>query len=136
MSWVKLDDGFPDHPKTVALSVPAKWAYIEGLCYCARYLTDGLIPEKKAREFGNARVGNELVNAGLWDRIPDGFQVHDYLEYNPARVDVLSKRAADSARKRGGIPSDSRGSSRPVPYPSPDPVHKPQKLTRFQGVQV
>ena len=45
MSWVRLDDNFPNHPKVVGLSDQAFRLYISGLCYASHYLTDGLIIE-------------------------------------------------------------------------------------------
>jgi hypothetical protein len=51
MTWVRLDDQFPDHPKVVNLSDRAFRLHVWGICYSARFLTDGLIqrdaiPEK------------------------------------------------------------------------------------------
>ena len=104
MSWVKLDDSFPDHPKVVGLSASAKWAYIEGLCYCARYLTDGNLPLGKARELGNKSVREELFGVGLWELDPQqGIMVHDYLEYNPSRAEVMRERTErHEAKSRAG----------------------------------
>ena len=43
MSWAKLDDHFPDHPKVRALGVYGIALQTAAICYCARYLTDGLL---------------------------------------------------------------------------------------------
>jgi hypothetical protein len=42
MSWVRLDDSFPEHPKVIALTDAAFRAHVRGLCYAGRFLTDGL----------------------------------------------------------------------------------------------
>ena len=44
MSWFKMDDQFPTHPKVMRAGPAAAWLYIAGGCYCTRHLTDGLIP--------------------------------------------------------------------------------------------
>ena len=44
MAWTKLDDGFADHPKVAPLSDPAFRAFVAGLCFANRYLTDGVLP--------------------------------------------------------------------------------------------
>jgi hypothetical protein len=45
---------------------------------------------------------DELVRAGLWDRDDKGYVIHDYLEYNPSKAQVLAVREAKSeAGKRG-----------------------------------
>ena len=44
MTWAKIDDQFPDHPKVVAAGGDAAWLYVAALCYCQAKLTDGHIP--------------------------------------------------------------------------------------------
>jgi hypothetical protein len=44
-TWIKLDDSFPDNPKIMKAGEDAAWLYVCGLCYCARFLTDGFIPK-------------------------------------------------------------------------------------------
>ncbi len=92
MTWVKVDDSFPDHPKVVRLTVAARWAYVEALCYCARYLTDGKIADGKVRTFAATKIKDELVSAGLWHATPEGIEVHDYLDYNPSCAEVTKRR--------------------------------------------
>lgn len=47
--WVKLSQDFPQHPKMAAVSIPARWLFVEMLCYCSRFLTDGEIPVDAAK---------------------------------------------------------------------------------------
>lgn len=99
MTWVKLDDRFFDNMKIAALSDAAKVAYMEGLTYCARELTDGFIPLKKAKGIaGKPRVVQELTPR-LWEPCKDGFRVHDYLDYNPSKSDTLSRKQELSQRR-------------------------------------
>lgn len=46
--WVKLSQDFPQHPKMAAVSIPAGWLFVEMLCYCSRFLTDGAISRNAA----------------------------------------------------------------------------------------
>lgn len=46
--WVKLSQDFPQHPKMAAVSIPAGWLFVEMLCYCSRFLTDGVISRDAA----------------------------------------------------------------------------------------
>lgn len=123
MSWVKLDDAFFDHPKIANLSDAAKVAYLEGICYCNRNLTDGFIPYKKAQDMaGKSRVIAELVPA-LWELTERGFTVHDYLDYQPAREQVLAQREAARQRMFGKRAQDVRPNiARSSPAPTPTPV--------------
>jgi hypothetical protein len=107
MTWVKLDDQFADHPKVLAAGPLAGWLYIAGLCYCARQLTDGLIPEGVARRLADVPNAPKhiaaLVRVGLWEQAEGDYRVHDYLDYQPGRERVLATRDARAdAGSRGG----------------------------------
>ena len=124
VTWVRLDDRFTDHPKVVGLSDKSFRNFVDGLCYAARHLTDGRIP--KAALPRSKKSVEELVEARLWALDEDGsVVVHDYLEWNPSRLDVLRKRETDSVRKQNGIRAESERnpsgiateSERPVPVP-------------------
>lgn len=54
-----------------------------------------------------------LVNAGLWEEVPGGYRVHDYMEYQPSKLEVVAEREKWAAKKRRGRPSrgDSKGDS-------------------------
>lgn len=105
MPWGRLDDSFDAHRKVRRAGNEAAGIYARGLSYCAGALTDGHIdPEWLEERAGRraARVGELLVVAGLWEPNSDGFVIHDYLDFNPSRSEILERRAADSRRKAGG----------------------------------
>ena len=93
MSWVRLDDGAPGHRKIVGLSDAAFRLWIVGLTYCNQQANDGRFSAASARimtgylaspELGRGAMA-ELCAAGLWAETADGFEVHDYLEYQPSQ---------------------------------------------------
>ena len=104
MTWVRLDDLFPDHPKVQRVSDHAAWMFVCGLCYCARLRTDGVIPEAAVTTLTHARkpmvLAEELVEVGLWDRGDREFLVHDFLEYNPSSAKLAERRTDATVRKR------------------------------------
>ena len=105
MSWVRLDDAMPDSLKIAPLSDAAFRAYVTSICYCARILSDGFVPAKKAKDVaGRPRVVQELTDAGLWAATDTGFLVHDYLVYNPSREQVEAERAI--AKRRHAMNAD------------------------------
>lgn len=115
MTWVKLDDRFHDHPKIVGLSSDAYRAFVGGLCYCSRHLTDGTIPLRAARVLASRKAADELVNAELWSVIASGVVVHDYLDYQPRRSEVEAARLQRSeAGKMGGHKSGEARRKRPA----------------------
>ena len=132
MTWVKIDDGMPEHPDILALSASARWALVAGLCYANRALTDGFIPEVITATLGTKKDVSELVKSGKWERVAGGYAIHDYLDYQPSRQEVLAKRQAAKERKdkyeerkKERVPNASE--KRPVNAigtpPHPDPSH-------------
>jgi hypothetical protein len=104
MAWVKLDDNFYSHPKVVSAGVEAIGLYVLALTYSSRHLTDGHIPAAWVKQIVGPKarkLSGALVEHGLWAENGTGWLIHDFLIYNPSRDKVLSKRAADSARKAG-----------------------------------
>ena len=107
MTWVKLDDGFADHPKIERLSADAFRAFVHSLCYSSRHLTDGHIPDAALQRIARRSAVRELEGCGLWERNGDGIVIHDYLEFQPSSAQIRQRRAADSARKRNGFQEES-----------------------------
>lgn len=100
MTWVRIDDTFPDHPKVVGLTDSAFRTYVAGLCYAARYLTDGAIPSSALRSIGPRKAAAELERAGIWQRTDHGYAIRDYLDYNPSRAEVEANR---EKRRAAGV---------------------------------
>lgn len=104
MPWVRLDDRFPSHRKVALLSDRAFRLHVSALCWSSENLTEGKILERElaviARVRGLKAAASELQSAGLWDRLEDGWEIHDYLEYNPDRAKVQAERSANAARQK------------------------------------
>jgi hypothetical protein len=69
VTWVKLSDDFASHPVVLGLSDGAFRLYVAGLCYCARHLTDGVIPVAVVPTLGVERhrqATAELLRVGRW----------------------------------------------------------------------
>ncbi len=105
MGWVKLDDGFFRNPKVLHVGRDAKALYLAGLCYSGSSLTDGFIPTNATRGLAvDIQIGSpkkaivQLVDAGLWVEVGDGFMIHDYLEFNQSAEKVHAIR--DAAKDR------------------------------------
>ncbi len=120
MTWVRLDDAFATNPKVFMLSDGAFRAYVVGLCYASQHLTDGFVPAGYVK----LRHARELEAAGMWDQDGSGWQIHDFLEYNPSKQEVEQERARKVAAGRaGGLASGKARASRLLPeVPNPDPT--------------
>ena len=140
--WVRIDDGLVDHPKVLSAGAllgrygvaRALAVYIEGLTYAGRKLTDGALLTAVVRQFKTdprpLAVAKVLTDVGLWEVTPNGFQVHDYHDFNPSADEVKKKRAKDRHRKS---PGKLDGSS--VEFPrNPSGIHIPRGHARALGV--
>jgi hypothetical protein len=110
VTWVQIDDQFPEHRKIAGLSDAAFRLHFSGIAYCSRQLTDGLIEADAVptlvRKFRPAALA-EIVDRGLWKPItlpgapkPAVYEIHDYLQWNPSREVVLARREKASERAR------------------------------------
>lgn len=97
MDWLRLSSGFADHPRIRTLSDSAFRLYIAGLCYAARYETDGRLPFdlSKAR-----RPIAELLDAQLWAKNGTGYEIHDWAQWQKARDELAELRSSAAERQR------------------------------------
>lgn len=136
MIFAMLDVDFHAHPKAVRVGPAGRDLYVAGLCYCKKYLTDGLIPaemiehlttgEATVRGTQRARklritdaqhptqLAHNLVIAGLWDVVECGWKVHDYAQRNPP-ADIERERIelARSKKRRWWEKHRARPDTRP-----------------------
>lgn len=112
MVWVKLDDGFFDHPKAIAAGPLARELNFAAWCWSAANLTDGHIPSHvlpliAAKAGVKPGVSGRLIEVGLWRTNGDGWEINDFLVYNKSRRAVEEEREKWRESKRR-----SKGDSR------------------------
>lgn len=120
MTWVKIDDQWPNHPKARAAGKNGRELAIASWCWSAANLTDGFIathdlPLLAAQAEVPARpTARRLVEVGLWEEVEGGWLVHDYLDRNPTADKVLATREARSrsGAKGGRKSGESRRASK------------------------
>ncbi|MEU3355254.1 hypothetical protein [Streptomyces sp. NPDC037389] len=104
MPWVRLDDHFPTHRKVAMLTDRAFRLHVSALCWCAANLTDGRISDRELRLVAHVRgmtaTARQLEDAGLWDRVEDGWVLHDFHDYQPTADHVRAERERNAARQR------------------------------------
>ena len=127
MTWGRLDDEFPDHPKVLSAGPLAELLQVRAICYANRHLTDGVIPAaavgKLTHDFDRLILDGTdarsidwagiMVKHGLWEPHGADYQIHDFLVYNLAKADVLATRQSRSrAGRLGGQASAEARASR------------------------
>lgn len=130
MTWVRIDDSFPNHPKIIGLSDGAFRLYITALCYSNAYLTDGIIPQKTVKKLSNMRHISSLVEANLWEICGDDIKILGYEEYQftKEKVETERKKAAErmaksrELRRTDGVtsPEVQPPHTHPIPIPIPN----------------
>lgn len=116
MAWVRIHDGAMSHPKILKLSDAAFRLWVKGLSYTQTHLTDGELAAEALDYMCAKRAAiDQLLDARLWVRDGAVMRIHDYLNWNDSRQDVLRKRseARDRATK-----SRTRASERAPHVPS------------------
>lgn len=104
MTWFKVDDGLPDHPKMVALQTHRGWQGALALwtlagAWVSKHLQDGFVPEAMVVRLGCAKKDAQLLSAtGFWETVPGGYRFHDWHSRNPSRQTVEERR--DKTRQR------------------------------------
>jgi hypothetical protein len=129
MTWVKIDDRFPEHPKIAEAGPLAMALQVAALCYASRNLTDGFIPSSmvgrllpleewlaNGQQTPSKLLGgptsktlleetiNALCDVGLWEKSArGGYEIHDYLDHQRSRseVDKIKKVRARAGHKGG-----------------------------------
>jgi len=157
MGWVRVDDAFYDHPKFGEAGPMGIALWITALAWANRNLTDGFIPEHRIKLllswdgvawnmwtnglFGGGEdvspelVAKHLVAVGLWAEAPGGYQIHDYLEYQPSAAAISGKRNKDRDRKRKGEVESAAAVSSPPPGFRPDSTRIPRGIPPDSAVQ-
>lgn len=109
--WVKLHDGWDENPKILSVSEPAILMWIRAITYANRNKTGGYIPRGALHKLtpspAFAELADELANVrvpgctgGLFDRLENGYRVHDYEVYQPAQDTEGSRSQGPSGELR------------------------------------
>ena len=113
MTWAQFDDAWYDAPSFENLNLAALGLWAIGNTYCNKHLTDGRIPAKLLKPYGQMAVtaAKALVNCGRWLVKEDGsFLQIGYLDHNPSKAEVIARKLSQShsksvAGKAGGLRS-------------------------------
>ena len=157
MAWFKADDRIMEHGKFIAARAKGGHAAIGVWFHAGTWangqMTDGFIPRSWATLNGAEKEAVLLVEVGLWDEDAsrDGWQMHDYADYQPLRADLeakseqkrssgqaggkqsASKRQAE--RKQNGSKRQAHSKPVPVPEPEPEPRVTALRVAHAQEIQ-
>jgi len=98
--FVKLSVRYRTDMRLAGVSDAAELAFLRGLAYCGLNVTHGLIPREDLPQLGPRKVAEELVNAGFWTCVPQGWAYTAWDKWQGEFETVLARRKRDAARKR------------------------------------
>ena len=100
--YFTVTNEYPRHRKIRALSDRAFRLHVSLMALCNEDRNDGIIGEHDLNLLG-PKPGQELVRAGLVDKHPDGYQLHDYLKHQKSAQQIQEAVARKAeAGSRGG----------------------------------
>ena len=104
MPWFKVDDGFANSKPVLRIPrryrAPAIGLWVLAGTWSAKELTDGFVPDYALEDFASTpAMAEQLVRAGLWEKAENGYQFVGWSNYQPTKVQVLTRRAEEADRK-------------------------------------
>lgn len=108
MAWARVDDQWFAHRKVVGLTLAARGLWTTVLSWsCAQKSAD--VPAHMVRFLAGGEdidgLAEELVAAGLWIPNGDGWEIHDWSEYQGKS---LSEKRAEAGRAGGKASGEAR----------------------------
>lgn len=106
MTWVKLDDQFFTHPKTLAAGKDGTLLYLAGLCWTKQHLTDGLIPKTALRVLAaqvsvdGSRTARRLIASRLWHDEDSHWRINGFHDYQESATVERDRKAEHAAKMR------------------------------------
>lgn len=109
MSWARFDDASSDHLKVRRAGSNGVALWWASVVWCSRHVTDGLIPKELVGDvwrplddpaFDLDAAIVRLLEVGLWREEPGHYVVNDFLDYNPSKAEIETKRAKEREKKR------------------------------------
>lgn len=136
MPWVRLSDDWYDDPDLIEAGPLSMLVFPLLISWSLRNLQDGKVPSGQIRRLVDwSELGCEpeqaiapLVACGRLLAVDGGYQITNFLKYQPSREKVLGDREKDKQRKAAGRsasptsvqPESARNPDPPVPGPVPD----------------
>ena len=99
-TYAKIEHSLYDNPKIVGLSCEAFRAYVEGILYSGKNLTDGFLDERIVARMWGVQVAEELTNNDpvnpSWKRVEGGWLIYGFCERQNTKEDVDAMREQKS----------------------------------------
>jgi hypothetical protein len=117
MSWFRVDDMSAFHKKVLRAGNAAWGAFCRMGAHSSHYELDGFVPNEVATVIATREEVDRLLEVGFLKTVDGGFQIHDFLEWNPSAAEVAQlRRKRAKAGKQGGQRSAARRQASPSAF--------------------
>jgi hypothetical protein len=112
VSWLRIDDGFTNHPKILELTDSEFRTWIRLLCHCSR-VEDPSVDAATKREVAGLSAGRvaRYWKIGLLDKTGDDYEVHNWPQYRKKDETNADRQRRWRARQRIQRNAESNGSN-------------------------
>lgn len=107
MTWLKISDEFLEDDTVLELKDRGYRLHVSAMVYSSRNLTDGVISVRSIKvleailAYPLSKFVAELIDSGLWiPTVGGGYEIKNFLKYNPPASEVKARRDRDAARQR------------------------------------
>lgn len=117
--WLKILATITQQRKFIEAGPVAAWLWIGGVGHCRQTNTDGFIPKLVVPGLvpglkSPYKHAARLVEVGLWHDAVGGYQVNDYLDWNPSKDEIDELHRKDRDRKRSKQSADPESDRNPI----------------------
>lgn len=103
LPWVRLDTNWYSNDKFIELYDQRRYAavclYMAALAYCGQHELSGFLPARALRVLsGRPADADALVDAELWHKRDDGWEIHGWAEFQQDGIDAQQRRSAHARR--------------------------------------
>jgi hypothetical protein len=106
-TYAKIEHSLYDNPKIVGLSCEAFRAYVEGILYSGKNLTDGFLDERIVSRMWGAAIAEELTTNDptnpSWQRVDGGWLIYGFCERQNSKADVDALREQKSRAGKASV---------------------------------
>lgn len=133
MTWFRVDDKMHSHRKPARAGLEAMGLWVMLGSWCGDNNSDGKVSSEVVKRYSEGRdeVVERLVASGLLKRLDDGFELHDFLKWNPSAKETDAIRKARSkAGKKGAATVNNGAGKRPANMPASAEANAQQNLSK------
>jgi len=100
MPYFPVDDQMAFHPKIIAAGNTAIGLWVRAGSWAKAHASGGKIPKEIVSALGTEPQAQRLVTVGLWERVTDGYQFHDWEQQTGNFTPEQEKQQRESNRQR------------------------------------